>query len=156
MCPCTRTCLWMAAYHFLILYTLVKKIRGPLCVRVHVWGVWARRCVWPAESHMREKPWDSGWSHAIFYPGARRFCTAGVTAALEAWVLGDRVPLQLRGRYTHQSPACEPLHNPQPRWSRVWSQTSKFANCRGSAVFLPRRGRLKFPRREIQSLSNQI
>lgn len=41
--------------------------------------------MWPAESHIREEPWDSGLSHAIFNPGARHFCSAGVTGVFEGF-----------------------------------------------------------------------
>lgn len=46
-----------------------------------------------------------GKSCHFFPPGARHFCTAGVTAALEALFVGDGVPLQLGGQVYKPEPS---------------------------------------------------
>lgn len=110
-----------------------------------------------AESHLREEPWDSGLSHAILNP-------LGATAACEAFFffLGESVPQPLGGRWgggacvqtrTQLMNHLATLSSDGADWG---PKTSKFANCRGSALFLHRQGWLKFPRPEIQSLSNHI
>lgn len=150
-------CLRMATYCFLILCTLVKNIRGPLCARVYVWGVWAWRCVWPAESHMREKPCDSGWSHAIFLPRSKTFLHGRSHCCLGSLSFGRQSALATRGAALQtRAPLVNRFTILNGGGAGVWLQTSKFANCTGSGVFFPRQGRLKFPRLETQSLSNQI
>lgn len=91
------------------------RVSGPSVCKGVCLGGWAGRCVWPAESHIREEPLASGLSHTIFNLGARHFCTAGVTASFEAlfFFLWRECPSNLGW-----------MHKPEPRlWPASQSST---------------------------------